>query len=416
MLSMTSETKIEHGKGQSSLDLRIVKSDEQYQAYLRELEELAASDPDSESPDGARLELLAKLVEDYESAKLEFEKPDPIDAILFRMEERGLRQKDIAEILGGKNRASEILSRRRPLTLPMIRALNERLGIPAELLIREVKEQTHPPSDYEHDDIPLDLIKSRGWIDAGASATELIKRFLAPAGSPVLLKHTVVFGANARTNRTRIQLWIARVREIADARSYLLGRYSPECLNESTLAYIAKLSWMDKGPRLAMEFLAERGIALVIEPHLPPTRLDGAAMLGRNGAPVIGLTLRENRLDNFWFTLMHELIHAWKHLDPTSNRAIADESIEKADAKSDPMEKEANDLAGEILIPRAEWRRSKAHLSPSQRNIEALAAQHQIHPAIVAGRIRYERRNYKLFSKMVGYGQVRAHFPEIKWN
>ena len=66
-----------------------------------------------------------------------FAKPDPIDAILFRMEERGLRQKDLARVLGGKNRASEVLARKRPLTLPMIRALHEKLDIPPALLIRE---------------------------------------------------------------------------------------------------------------------------------------------------------------------------------------------------------------------------------------------------------------------------------------
>jgi HTH-type transcriptional regulator/antitoxin HigA len=139
-------------------------------------------------------------------------------------------------------------------------------------------------------------------------------------------------------------------------------------------------------------------------------------MIGKNGAPVIGLTLREDRLDNFWFTLLHELVHAWKHLNSTDNRAIADENIEKDDPQADSMEKEANTLAGEILIPRAEWRRSRAHLTPSQQTIQSFARQRQLSPAIVAGRIRYERQNYKLFSKLVGYGQVRNCFPEVKWS
>ena len=64
-------------------------------------------------------------------------KPDPVEAILFRMEEQGLRQKDIADIVGGRNRASEVLARKRPLTLAMIRALHEKLGIPSELLIQQ---------------------------------------------------------------------------------------------------------------------------------------------------------------------------------------------------------------------------------------------------------------------------------------
>ena len=83
------------------------------------------------------LELLAKAVEDYERNRYLFDKPDPIDAIRFRMEQQGLRQKDIAPYLGGKNRASEVLSGKRSLTRHMINALYEQLDIPLELLVRE---------------------------------------------------------------------------------------------------------------------------------------------------------------------------------------------------------------------------------------------------------------------------------------
>lgn len=124
------------------MEPRIIKTEDQYRRYLSEVERLAAQDPGADSREGGRLELLAKLVEDYEKARFKFRKPGPVEAILFRMEEEGLRQKDIAEMLGGKNRASEVLSGRRTLTLPMIRALYEKLEIPPELLIRE------PTADY----------------------------------------------------------------------------------------------------------------------------------------------------------------------------------------------------------------------------------------------------------------------------
>ena len=119
------------------MEMRIIKTAEQHRRYLEEARRLAKGDPEPESDEGARLELLAKLIDDYEKERFKFRKPDPIEAILFRMEEQGLRQADIAAIVGGKNRASEILSRRRPLTLSMVRALHEKLGIPSELLIRE---------------------------------------------------------------------------------------------------------------------------------------------------------------------------------------------------------------------------------------------------------------------------------------
>lgn len=121
----------------ADMELRIIKTDEQHRRYLEEARRLAKGDPEPDSDDGAQLELLAKLIDDYERARFKFRKPDPIEAILFRMEEQGLRQADIAAIIGGKNRASEILSRKQPLTLAMVRALHEKLGIPSELLIRE---------------------------------------------------------------------------------------------------------------------------------------------------------------------------------------------------------------------------------------------------------------------------------------
>ena len=126
------------------MEIRIIKTERQYRKALSEVSRLVELDPEPKSAEGARLELLAKLVEDYEKDRFPFDKPDPIDAIVYRMEEKGLRQKDIAGLLGGKNRASEVLSRKRPLTLPMIRALYEKLDIPPALLIQEPKAKYGP--------------------------------------------------------------------------------------------------------------------------------------------------------------------------------------------------------------------------------------------------------------------------------
>ena len=119
------------------IEPKIIKTANQYLAYRAEVDRLASDDPAVGTPAGDRLELLAKLVEDYEKERFKFKRPDPIAAIRFRMEEQGLRQKDLAPLLGGKNRVSEVLARKRPLTLSMVRALYDSLRIPAELLIRE---------------------------------------------------------------------------------------------------------------------------------------------------------------------------------------------------------------------------------------------------------------------------------------
>jgi HTH-type transcriptional regulator / antitoxin HigA len=211
-----------------------------------------------------------------------------------------------------------------------------------------------------------------------------------------------------------VWLWLARVHEIAQSRTAVHRRYRRETLNDDALKYVARLSWMDQGPRLAKEFLEERGIVLVVEPHLPATHLDGAALLGRGGTPVIGLTIRQDRLDNFWFTLMHELVHAWKHLSNDNRRAIADESIETS-GQTEVFEREASERAAEIFIPQSVWRRSEAFRKPSAKSIKALADELQISPSIVAGRVRREQRNFSLFSGLVGVRQVRRQFPDVKW-
>ena len=128
----------------NKVEPRIIKTDEQYRHFLAEVERLAALDPDPASSEGARLELLAMLVEMCETVRFAFARPDPIEAIAFRMEQQGLRQKDIAPLLGGKNRASEVLSRKRPLTLPMIRSLYEKLDMAPSLLIREPVRRPGP--------------------------------------------------------------------------------------------------------------------------------------------------------------------------------------------------------------------------------------------------------------------------------
>lgn len=398
------------------LEPRIIKTDEQYRRFLSEVEMLAADDPDPASAAGARLELLAKLVEDYEKTHFVFENPDPVDAILFRMEQQGLRQKDIADHLGGKNRASEILARKRPLTLPMIRSLYERLDIPANLLIREPEaEYVGEAQEVGVESVPSKEILRRKWVRSTNDLNEWIRNALAPTGSPAFLKHTLTVGATTATNRTKVWLWLARVREIAESRTYLHGRYKRDSLNEETISYLVRLSWMERGPQLAREFLEDKGVALVIEPHLKGSKLDGAALLSRNGIPIIGLTVRHDRFDNFWFTLIHECIHAWKHLDAAGLRAITDEDVEVPDAEPVAIEKEANTLAAELLLPRGTWRRSEAFLNPSASAIYDLATKLQINPAIVAGRLRYERKNYTLFTRLIGNGQVRRAFPEVIW-
>ncbi len=116
------------------MEIKPIKDDVDYQAALTEIEILFDAAPDT--PEGDRLEVLTTLVEAYEERHYSIPAPDPIEAILYHMESRGLTRRDLESYIGTRARVSEILNRKRPLTMEMIRNLHKGLGIPAEVLIQ----------------------------------------------------------------------------------------------------------------------------------------------------------------------------------------------------------------------------------------------------------------------------------------
>lgn len=114
---------------------KLIKTTQEYQAALNRLEVIFDSKKDSSTAD--ELELLSFLIEKYENETNPIELPDPIEAIKFRMEQLGYKQKDLAKAIGLKSRVSEILNKKRKLSLEMIRKLHQELGIPTEVLIKE---------------------------------------------------------------------------------------------------------------------------------------------------------------------------------------------------------------------------------------------------------------------------------------
>jgi HTH-type transcriptional regulator/antitoxin HigA len=117
------------------MDLKPIKTEADYKLALERLEEIF--DAKLDSNEGDELEILAILIDNYEKEIDRIDFPDPIEAIKFRMEQKGLKQKDLVEIIGFKTRVSEVLNKKRKLTLDMIRKLHEQLSIPTDVLIRE---------------------------------------------------------------------------------------------------------------------------------------------------------------------------------------------------------------------------------------------------------------------------------------
>jgi len=115
------------------MTIKPIKTERDYQKALKEIERLWDAKPNT--PKGDRLEVLVTLVEAYEQKHYKVEPPDPVEAIKFRMEQLGLKASDLAKILGGRSRVSEVLNRKRKLTVDMMRSLRRRLDIPAESLL-----------------------------------------------------------------------------------------------------------------------------------------------------------------------------------------------------------------------------------------------------------------------------------------
>ena len=402
------------------MEPRVIHDENQYETALKEIDGLVALDPESGTPEGDRLDLLALLIETYENEHFKFRRPGPIEAIKFRMEEQGLQQRDLVPYIGSKSKVSEILSGKRSLTLPMVRALSAGLGISADILIQDPIIDQAESFNIEWEKFPLKEMIKRRWIDATLEdlkdhTADLLASYFAPLGDglsiPILTRCTFHQRSGKEMDRYALMAWTARV--ISRAKSECcFSNYIAGTVDDDFIREIGRLSWSNQGPVLAKEFLSKKGIALVIEPHLPKTRLDGASMLTPEGMPVIGLTIRYDRIDSFWFTLIHELVHVSKHLKSPDDTFIDDLEVE---AEDDPREKEADVVAKDCLIPKSKWTRSPAFRQRTPEAIRDLASELNIHPAIIAGRIRYEKRNYKILNQMVGHGEVRKLFDDVQW-
>lgn len=218
--------------------------------------------------------------------------------------------------------------------MQMARALHANFGIPADVLLQQPGGEI--PSALDGIDwkrFPLTEMAKRGWIerrrDLKEHAEEIMRDLIRRAGGEhalptALYRKNDHARTNAKTDPYALRAWCWEVLARANA-TRLSGAYRPGTVKLEFLRKVARLSWSADGPRLAQEFLARYGIHLVCLEHLPRTHLDGAALQLADGTPVIGLTLRYDRLDNFWSCLLHELAHIGRHMADTRNEAFIDD-------------------------------------------------------------------------------------------
>lgn len=386
--------------------IKIIKTDQEHEQALAHLMSLMDQEFIKGSVEADELDVLALLIERYEQDRYPIDPPDPIEAIKFRMDQQGLRKKDLISYIGSASKVTEVLNGTRALSINMIRRLSEGLGISAQVLIREPQQKSMENTDIDWLAFPLAKMRERGYFDGFTGnlrelkeyAAEHIGAFLSSVRSgfslrPALLRTSAHLRSNDKeTDTYALWAWQVRILQKAQAES-LPVKYHKDTVNLTWMKKLAQLSWSAKGPILAKEFLNRSGIHLVFEPHLPKTYLDGAVCLTAEGNPVIALTLRHDKLDNFWFTLMHELAHIALHMDGSNIWFIDDldsVSVEK-------IEQEADTLAQQALIADHAFDALKYQNSES---VLKLAQQLNISPCIIAGRVRFETGNHMLFGSL----------------
>lgn len=384
-------------------DIKIIKTKEDHARALQLIEELVDRDPELGSADADRLTLLTALVKDYEAKNFPEHLPDPIEAIKFRMEQADLKPADLVPYIGTAGRVSEILSGKRQLTLEMVRALSTGLGIPAKVLIQK------PSRNFESQNWDTSLVRTmerRGYFGKKTlkehDKSELVNGFFALFGNiqPAALYRKTSFRSAPRTDNNALLAWGLRVLQKAEKIKAPV-KYTKGTVNLGFMQDVVRMSVKENGPLLARDYLKKHGIKLIVEPHLPKTHLDGATFLANRDNPVIGLSIRYDRPNNFWFTLMHELAHIALHYDNGIESFYDEELHEKDGIKIDEREEKADALAEEAILPNSKWSISAAKYTPSPMAAESLAKELSVQTAIIAGLIQFKHQNFFYLNKLV---------------
>ena len=255
----------------------------------------------------------------------------------------------------------------------------------------------------------------RSPADAGEA---LVEAFLSQAlgGEHAVTLPSFRHGSrqNAKAEPYALMAWCCQAMILSSQDEPLPRAFDPNSLDPvGFLEQIARISQEREGPRHAVARMRENGIRFVVLTHLSRTYLDGAAMRGPDGAPLVALTLRHDRLDNFWFCLMHELAHIVLHLGDEACVFLDDMSLrDSSDSSRAAMhEREADELAEKVLIDDDAWERFGFPDAATNLRIVELAMEAKVHPSVVAGRVRFETRNYRRFGGLIGNGEARRIFP-----
>lgn len=303
-------------------------------------------------------------------------------------------------------------------SLARLISISQVLGVKTSGVFEHLQKATgsmiewHDINEIVWSKLPYQEMIERNWFTVAKHEHPIVKvqeYFLRTAGPKFATAyHRKKLAGPSVPNEHALLAWQARILECArelenqsDIQDFRL--------DERWIPNLVSLTQRADGPKCASQLLAEHGITLVIERHLSGSYLDGAAMLNDSDKPIIGLTLRYDTLDNFWFVLFHEIGHIFLHLFSGMRYDFFDEGSNTSD---DSVEQEADQFALNTLIPADEWDKCSSKFLLSNESVRHDAQTLNIAPCIIAGRIRKEQNNYSILSELVGHGQVRSQFEK----
>lgn len=343
----------------------------------------------------------------------------PGQLIAHLLEERGWSQRTLAVVLEkDESTINKIIAGKGAVTTDTAIALEDIFGVPAEKFLELQRKydlavariSARPDRGRAtraalFGDLPIAAMVKRGWIAATdpQNLTEveagLVKFFgVASADEIEILPHAAK-KTQVNTSTTPAQLaWLYRVRAIAE--ELMVAPFSNASLDRA-LAAIRPLMVAPEEARKVPRILAEAGIRFVIVESLPSAKIDGVCFWLDDQSPVIGLSTRHDRIDNFWFVLRHELEHV--RLGHGQAEMILDTELEgeRAGSGADvPVEERAaNEAAQEFSVPSAKMNAFIARKAPffAERDLLAFASILGVHPGIVAGQLQYRTNRYDRF-------------------
>jgi HTH-type transcriptional regulator/antitoxin HigA len=350
----------------------------------------------------------------------------PGQLIQALLDGRGWTQRVLAIVLGvDESGLNKIVAGKRPIDADLALSLSQVFDIPAERFLELQKNYdlamarliSHPDPRLStraslFGDLPVSDMIKRGWL-AGVDdvrqvhAVELCKFFGVSSVDEIEVLPCAAKKTNVFAPATPAQIaWLCRVKQIAD--QTLVAKYSREALLDTIDKFRGFLS-SPEGTRKVPRMLTECGVRFVIVESLPSAKIDGVCLWLNDRAPVIGMSLRHDRIDNFWFVLRHECEHILQNHGRAA--AMLDTELEKERAGTGSSlpdeERVANEAAAEFCVPQSSLQKFIERKAPffAERDVIGFARTFHLHPGIVAGQLQHKTERYELF---------RSHLAKVR--